>query len=85
MSDGLIRQYFPRKTRFVDVRDEDVKRVEILLNNRPRKVLDFETPLERFDKLSRNRVHSNRSRGYLKKSVYLSCALRCGKGEITSI
>jgi IS30 family transposase len=33
------------------------KKVEILLNNRPRKVLDFETPLEHLEKLSRNMLN----------------------------
>lgn len=75
-TNGLIRQYFPKKTNFANVSDEDIKRVEILLNNRPRKILDFENPLERFDKLSKDVIHSKRTRGFLKKSVYLNCALR---------
>lgn len=75
-TNGLIRQYFPKKTNFADVTDEDIKRVEILLNNRPRKILDFDNPLERFDKLSKGVIHSNRTRGFLNKSVYLNCALR---------
>lgn len=75
-TNGLIRQYFPKKTNFADVTDEDIKRVEILLNNRPRKVLDFENPIERFDRLSKDVIHSKRTRGFLKKSVYLNCALR---------
>jgi len=34
---GLIRQYFPKKTSFENISDDDVKRVEEILNNRPRK------------------------------------------------
>jgi IS30 family transposase len=75
-TNGLIRQYFPKKTDFSKISDEEVKQVEILLNNRPRKVLDYETPIERFEKLSRGIVHSKRVRGYLNKSVYSTCALR---------
>lgn len=75
-TNGLVRQYFPKKTNFSDITTEDIKRVELLLNNRPRKVLNFETPIERFDKLSKTMVHSKRTRGYLKKSVYSTCALR---------
>ncbi len=74
-TNGLIRQYFPKKTNFADVPEEDIKRVEFLLNSRPRKVLGFETPIERFDRLSRDMVHSTRTRGYLNKSVYSFCAL----------
>jgi IS30 family transposase len=75
-TNGLIRQYFPKKTDFSGVSTEEIKRVELLLNNRPRKVLGFETPIERFDQLSKTMVHSKRARGYLKKSVYVSCALQ---------
>lgn len=69
-TNGLVRQYFPKKTCFSEVSIEDVRKVEFLLNNRPRKILDFETPIERFEKLSRNVVYSKRTRGYLNKSVY---------------
>ena len=75
-TNGLVRQYFPKKTNFAEISDEEIKRVEILLNNRPRKVLEFETPIERFESLSRDVVHSKRTKGFLKKSVYLNCALR---------
>ena len=43
---GLIRQYFPKKTSFENISDDDVKRVEEILNNRPRKKLNFLTPNE---------------------------------------
>lgn len=75
-TNGLIRQYFPKKTNFATLTNNDVKRVEILLNNRPRKVLDFETPIERFERLSRSMVHSKRTRGYLNKFIYSACALQ---------
>lgn len=42
---GLIRQYFPKKTSFENIADDDAKRVEEILNNRPRKKLNFLTPL----------------------------------------
>jgi len=47
-TNGLIRQYFPKKTDFSDVTDEEVARVEALLNTRPRKILGFRTPEEVF-------------------------------------
>ena len=45
-TNGLIRQYFPRGTDFNLVSHKEVKRVENLLNNRPRKCLGYRTPLE---------------------------------------
>ena len=49
-TNGLIRQYFPKKT---DPCPRKVKAVEQLLNNRPRKTLGFKTPLEVHRKYSR--------------------------------
>ena len=43
---GLIRRLFPKKTDFDLVTKEEVKRVETLLNTRPRKCLDYQTSNE---------------------------------------
>jgi len=43
---GLIRRYFPKGTDFSKITDEQVERVESLINNRPRKCLGYKTPLE---------------------------------------
>ena len=43
---GLIRQYFPKKTDFTLVPDEEIAKVEYALNTRPRKRLGWATPLE---------------------------------------
>lgn len=43
---GLIRQYFPKTTRFEVVPDEQVRTIQERLNNRPRKGLDYKTPNE---------------------------------------
>ncbi len=43
---GLIRRFFPKKTDFDLITKEQVKRVETLLNTRPRKCLDYQTPNE---------------------------------------
>ena len=51
-TNGLVRQYFPKEKRFDEISSEDIERVEMLLNNRPRKILNFETPLETFRRLS---------------------------------
>ena len=45
-TNGLIRQFFPKKTDFSKVSQEELKFVEDLLNSRPRKVLGFKTPLK---------------------------------------
>lgn len=47
-TNGLVRQYICKGTLFDEVSDEDVLRIENLLNNRPRKELGFKTPLEVF-------------------------------------
>jgi len=51
-TNGLIRQFFPKGTDFNKVPLNKIKRVQDLLNGRPRKVLDFETPYEAFEKLA---------------------------------
>lgn len=48
-TNGLIRYYFPKGTDFAKVSEEEIKKVEDLLNNRPRKSLDYRTPLEVFN------------------------------------
>lgn len=47
-TNGLIRQYFPKGSDFRDVSHHEVRRVENLLNNRPRACLAFRTPHEVF-------------------------------------
>jgi IS30 family transposase len=47
---GLVRQYFPKKTDFSTISDEDIATVMHKLNHRPRKCLDFLTPFEVFFK-----------------------------------
>jgi len=47
-TNGLVRQYFPKQTDFARVSKQDVERAEERLNNRPRRVLGYRTPLEVF-------------------------------------
>ena len=49
-TNGLIRQYFSKKTCFDKLSLSQVQKVENLLNLRPRKILNFRTPLELFEK-----------------------------------
>lgn len=43
---GLIRFWFPKKTRFKDVSSAELQVVLSLINNRPRKCLDWLSPIE---------------------------------------
>lgn len=47
-TNGLIRDYFPKKTDFATIPNEELSFVERELNNRPRKRLGWKTPLEIF-------------------------------------
>lgn len=47
-TNGLIRQFFPKKSSFAAITNEDVQRVVRLLNRRPRKRLNYVTPFETF-------------------------------------
>ena len=49
-TNGLVRQYFPKATDFRKLDPAELERVETLLNNRPRKALDYRTPAEVFDR-----------------------------------
>ena len=51
-TNGLIRQYFPKGTDFRKVTLEQIKFAQDRLNNRPRKVLNWSTPLKAFKTLT---------------------------------
>jgi len=50
-TNGLIRRIFPKKTDFRKITEQQLKQVELLLNTRPRKVLEWRTPFEQLIKL----------------------------------
>lgn len=50
-TNALVRQFFPKGTDFNKITKEQLKEVQELLNDRPRKVHDFYTPNEVFYKL----------------------------------
>lgn len=47
-TNGLLRQFFPKRTSFAEVSQDDVDRVALLLNRRPRKCLGWKSPEEVF-------------------------------------
>jgi IS30 family transposase len=51
-SNGLIRRYFPKGTDFSKVTYEEIKKVEFLLNTKPRKRLAYMTTYEVYYKLT---------------------------------
>jgi IS30 family transposase len=52
-TNGLLRQYFPRATNLSHVSQAQLNAVALRLNQRPRKILDFETPADRLQKVLR--------------------------------
>lgn len=45
---GLLRQFFPKKSSFANIEQNDIENVVKLINNRPRKRLGYRTPAEVF-------------------------------------
>ncbi len=52
-TNGLLRQYFPKGSNFKVIMEKDVDEAVRMLNNRPRKCLDYRTPHEVFWKAAR--------------------------------
>ena len=47
-ANGLLRQFFPKKSSFANVNQKDIDKAYRLINNRPRKRLNYLTPREVF-------------------------------------
>ena len=45
-TNGLLRQFFPKGTDFNEISEEEIDNAAALLNNRPRKCLNYRTPNE---------------------------------------
>jgi len=48
-TNGLLRDFFPKKTDFTRIDEEELRYAEHLINTRPRKRLGWKTPLEVFN------------------------------------
>ena len=47
-TNGLLRQYLPKGTDLSQLTQEDLDAIALQMNNRPRKVLGFRSPLEAY-------------------------------------
>lgn len=47
-TNGLIRQYIPKGADFKNFTQDEIKQIQYKINRRPRKSLDYDTPLKRF-------------------------------------
>jgi IS30 family transposase len=52
-TNGLLRQFFPKGTRFTQVSRAEIKRVQAMFNDRPRKILTWHSPAHAFHHLLR--------------------------------
>ena len=50
-TNGLLRQFFPKGTRFHQLARREIKRVQVMLNDRPRKILNWHSPAHAFHQL----------------------------------
>ena len=48
---GRIRKYLPKRTRFDTITDDELSDIITEINNRPRKILGWQTPAEVFNRL----------------------------------
>jgi transposase, IS30 family len=55
-TNGLVRQYCPKGSRFETLSQEEVEAIAHRLNHRPRKVLDYKTPFEVFSALQQKQI-----------------------------
>ncbi len=49
-TNGLIRQYIPKKSDFSNFATENIAEIQNKLNNRPRKTLKFDSPIQNLTK-----------------------------------
>ena len=52
-TNGLLRQFFPKGTRFNQLSRKQIKQVQTMLNDRPRKIINWHSPAHAFHYLLR--------------------------------
>ncbi len=58
-ANGLLRRFFPKGTDWSKLTDEEILKVEWLINNRPRKRLNWKTPVEVFYERTGINIYEN--------------------------
>jgi IS30 family transposase len=61
-TNGLLREFFPKGTDLRRVTEEELEKVQFLLNNRPRKCLGFKTPQQVIDELIKEKGNNKAPR-----------------------
>ena len=55
-ANGIIREFLPKGIDLSPFTDDDLRRVEFIMNNTPRKILGFRTPEEVFSRINLDHV-----------------------------
>lgn len=55
-TNGILREFLPKGLDLSKLTEEDLRRVEFIMNNTPRKILGFRTPMEVFSQLKANQI-----------------------------
>lgn len=55
-ANGIIREFLPKGIDLSPFTDQDLRQVEFLMNNTPRKILGFRTPQEVFDQIQLDQI-----------------------------
>ena len=71
-TNGLIREYIPKKTKFINISNKQIIEIQNKLNHRPRKVLGYKTPYEVFFGKIAEWIDDSKSY-YLNNVVALDC------------
>jgi hypothetical protein len=69
-TNGLVRQYFPKKSDFSKIKDSDVQRAMERLNNRPRKSRGDKTPNQVFFKQKKIALYNLNPRDIIDLCIY---------------
>lgn len=76
-SNGLLREFFPKKTDLAQVTLDKLREVLMLINNRPRKCLEFKTPFDMLKHEIRKLIYFCRitycNSRYIKMENYCTC------------
>jgi hypothetical protein len=77
-TNGLIREFFPKGTDFSLVPESELKRVEALLNKRPKKILGYNMPENCFESVLCNeneKTDPDHNLSFVKRGVKLFSGL----------